>query len=60
MAKMVIWIIKHDSAVCCLQKAHLKFKVKVGWKWKDGKRYTMQIISKRCRGGYINIIQNIV
>lgn len=38
---------KHGLIVCCLQKTTLDPETKIGWKWKYGKRYSMEIVNKR-------------
>ena len=30
-----------------LQETTLDPEIKIGWKWKDGKRYSMEIVNKR-------------
>lgn len=38
---------KHGLIICCLQETTLDPETKIGWKWKDGKRYSMEIVNKR-------------
>ena len=38
---------KHGIIICCLQETTLDPETKIGWKWKDGKRYSMEIVNKR-------------
>ena len=38
---------KHGLIICCLQETALDPGTKIGWKWKDGKRYSMEIVNKR-------------
>ena len=36
----------HDPYKCCQQEIHFRFK-ETDWKWMDGKRYSMQMETKR-------------
>lgn len=38
---------KHSIVICCLQETTLNPETKIGWKWKDGEIYSMEIVNKR-------------
>ena len=38
---------KEYNPVCRLQETHLRFKIQIGWKQKDGKRYVNQTATTR-------------
>lgn len=38
---------EYNPAVCCLQETYLRFKIQIGWKQKDGKRYVNQTATTR-------------
>lgn len=38
---------KQDSSICYIQETQFTYEDRRGWKLKDGKRYSMQILTKR-------------
>ena len=45
--RLAEWIQKQDPFICCLQETHSDLKTHIGWKWEDGKIYSVQMGNKR-------------
>ena len=45
--RLAEWIQKQDPYICCLQETHFRPQDTYRLRWEDGKRYSMQMGSKR-------------
>lgn len=48
--RVLVWIERQESTICCLQEYTLNIITWISWEWKARKTYTMQTISMRKLG----------